>query len=219
MAGKALIKNTEQKRSMEKESTRERGREISMRKLIKAGREVFSEVGFNGATTRMLSDRSGVNESLINRYFNGKSGLFLAVIMEFICEAKESELNYPRGETLHQEIENYLKFNAEQAVKHRDFMRIILSRLATDSGIRDQVNQCIKSMMKEDCSAIVTRLREFQKKGEIRKEVDVRLAARVIGMQEMGTKMLLAVMPEFDRKQSMTDIRVFAREFSRGLRP
>jgi TetR/AcrR family transcriptional regulator len=197
----------------------ERGREVSMRKLLQAGVEIFSEVGFNGATTRMLSQRSGVNESLINRYFNGKSGLFLAVIMDFICKNKGNELNYPRGETLEQEIENYLKFHTDQAIEHRDFMRIILSRVATDSEIRNQVTQCIESMVEENCSSIVTRLREFQKKGEIRKDVDARLAARVIGMQEMGAKLLVTLMPEFDRKQSLIDIRIFAREFSRGLRP
>ena len=198
---------------------KERGREISMQKLMQAGVEVFSEFGFNGATTRMLSQRSGINESLINRYFDGKSGLFLAIILDFIRRSKESELNYARGETVGQEIENYLRFHYEQGIANRDFMRIILSRIATDSKIRDQVNRCASEMLEEDCSAIVTRLREFQKRGEIRKDVDIRCAARVIGLQEMGNKFMISVLPEIDRKEALAEIKLFAREFSRGLAP
>ena len=145
-----------------------------MQKLMQAGVKVFSEVGFNGATTRMLSQRSGINESLINRYFNGKSGLFLAIILDFIRKSKENELSYTRGETPEQEIENCLKYHFDQSVKSRDFMRIILSRIAslTLMYASRSINALLRCSRK-NARVIASRLRDFQKRGEIRKDVDI----------------------------------------------
>ncbi len=62
--------------------------------LIMAGIDLFGEYGFNGTTTRMLSEKSGANISAIPYYFTNKEGLYLAVIdyitdkmSEFISEA------------------------------------------------------------------------------------------------------------------------------------
>lgn len=48
-------------------------------RLLDAALDVFSEHGLSGATTRMLADRAGVNQSAIPYHFGGKEGLYLAV--------------------------------------------------------------------------------------------------------------------------------------------
>ncbi|HEX5983885.1 MAG TPA: TetR family transcriptional regulator [Solirubrobacterales bacterium] len=48
--------------------------------LLEAGRQVFDELGYDGATTREIGERAGVDPALISRYFGSKEGLFLAVI-------------------------------------------------------------------------------------------------------------------------------------------
>src|SRR5258708_21053856 len=49
-------------------------------RLIKAGLEIFGTFNLEGATTRQLADRAGVNQAAIPYYFGGKEGLYLAVI-------------------------------------------------------------------------------------------------------------------------------------------
>jgi len=48
-------------------------------RLIEAGLEVFGRDGFDGANTRALARRAGVNLAAIPYYFGGKGGLYVAV--------------------------------------------------------------------------------------------------------------------------------------------
>jgi AcrR family transcriptional regulator len=54
------------------------------KRLIKAGLEIFGTFNLEGATTRQLAQRAGVNQAAIPYYFGGKEGLYLAVIEHLI---------------------------------------------------------------------------------------------------------------------------------------
>lgn len=56
--------------------------EATRQALLKAGRAVFDELGYDRATTREIGERAGVDPALIARYFESKEGLFLAAIGE-----------------------------------------------------------------------------------------------------------------------------------------
>ncbi|MCG6204155.1 CerR family C-terminal domain-containing protein [Rhodopseudomonas sp. HC1] len=47
-------------------------------KMIQAAIEVFGSIGFDGATTRQLAERAGVNQAAIPYHFGGKRELYLA---------------------------------------------------------------------------------------------------------------------------------------------
>jgi TetR/AcrR family transcriptional regulator, regulator of cefoperazone and chloramphenicol sensitivity len=53
-------------------------------RLIKAGLEIFGTFNLEGATTRQLAERAGVNQAAIAYYFGGKEGLYFAVIEHVI---------------------------------------------------------------------------------------------------------------------------------------
>src|SRR6266478_165275 len=53
-------------------------------RLIEAGLEIFGAFNLEGATTRQLAERAGVNQAAIPYYFGGKEGLYLAVIEHVI---------------------------------------------------------------------------------------------------------------------------------------
>jgi AcrR family transcriptional regulator len=48
--------------------------------LLTAAREVFAERGFDAATVRMIASRGGVDPAMVNHWFGGKQGLFVAAI-------------------------------------------------------------------------------------------------------------------------------------------
>ena len=60
-------------------------------RLIEAGLEIFGTFNLEGATTRQLAQRAGVNQAAIPYYFGGKEGLYLAVI-EHLLTHKTSRL-------------------------------------------------------------------------------------------------------------------------------
>ncbi len=49
-------------------------------RLLEAGVDVFGKHGFDAATTRMIAKKANVNIAAIPYYFNGKEGLYHAVV-------------------------------------------------------------------------------------------------------------------------------------------
>jgi AcrR family transcriptional regulator len=60
----------------------QRGEETRAR-IMEAAVELFAASGFDGATTRAIADRAGVNLPAIQYYFGSKEGLYRAVIEQF----------------------------------------------------------------------------------------------------------------------------------------
>lgn len=56
--------------------------------LLAAAREMFSERGYNGSSTREIADRAGVSEPMLFRHFGNKANLFEAAatgpVIEYI---------------------------------------------------------------------------------------------------------------------------------------
>ena len=52
-------------------------------RLLDAAAEIFGTYNLEGATTRQLAERAGVNQAAIPYYFGGKEGLYLATIEHF----------------------------------------------------------------------------------------------------------------------------------------
>lgn len=65
-------------------SARPRGRrpvrEDTRAALITAAGEVFTERGYDGATVRAIADQAGMDPAMVNHWFGGKDGLFLAAL-------------------------------------------------------------------------------------------------------------------------------------------
>ncbi|MHA7984209.1 TetR/AcrR family transcriptional regulator [Rathayibacter sp. CAU 1779] len=60
-------------------SGRRRGPSTTRQELMDAAREVFADRGVDGATTREIAQRAGVDPAMIAHYFGSKGGLFDAV--------------------------------------------------------------------------------------------------------------------------------------------
>ncbi|MBV8099910.1 MAG: CerR family C-terminal domain-containing protein [Verrucomicrobia bacterium] len=82
-------------------------------RLLDAAADIFGTYNLEGATTRQLAERAGVNQAAIPYYFGGKEGLYVATIEHFfsvhapkigsVVGAIESRLtvkNIDRGEAL-----------------------------------------------------------------------------------------------------------------------
>ncbi|WP_448702540.1 TetR/AcrR family transcriptional regulator [Mucilaginibacter sp. AW1-3] len=58
---------------MEKEKTDKKDH------ILDVAERIFSELGYDGASTRTISGEAGVNMAMLNYYFGSKEGLYLAV--------------------------------------------------------------------------------------------------------------------------------------------
>jgi len=64
-------------------------------RLIEAGIHLFARYGYNGTTTRMISDAVGINMNAIQFHFGGKEGLYKSVLAQVaqVCETSYIDIN------------------------------------------------------------------------------------------------------------------------------
>lgn len=61
-------------------------KENAKQKLLKVAAEEFANKGYNGASTRDIVNKAGMNISAISYYFGGKEGLYSAIMEEIVGE-------------------------------------------------------------------------------------------------------------------------------------
>lgn len=68
----------------EAEKQARRGAKATSAAIVQAAAELFCARGYDGASTRDIAEKAGVNAALINRYFGSKAGLFDATIVPML---------------------------------------------------------------------------------------------------------------------------------------
>src|SRR5688500_8618980 len=114
---------------------RRRDKEATKKALLGAAVAVFASRGFDGATTKEVATRAGVNEGLIQRYFGGKAGLLQAIVGNMCGERLTACRLAPPSDDLRTEIATVLRHEIMQAQENRDFMRVLLSRALVDAEL------------------------------------------------------------------------------------
>jgi AcrR family transcriptional regulator len=122
-----------------------RNRNSTEKRLLKAGVEIFSKYGFDAATTKLISKKSNVNESLIMRYFGGKEGLLIEIIRRFLERSQNTPLSYPPQESLEAELVHFCRQSFEDIKRDTAVMRIMILRSAVDPKMKKKVSSLINS--------------------------------------------------------------------------
>lgn len=171
-----------------------RDRSSTEEKLLKAGIAVFSRYGYDAATTKLISTKSGVNESLIMRYFGGKEGLLLEILRRYFEENRKIPLDYPPQENLKDELRQYIRFGHENSKKNKEIVRIMLLRASLDVKIRDKVQAMLPA---DGDPKFIERINLLKTKKKIPQSLDHKLLS-LIGFQYFSTVFISGFL--FDEK-------------------
>jgi len=102
--------------------------EGSRERILRAALESFAEQGFDGATTREIAARAGVNLGLIKYYFGGKLELWRAAVdlafetlREALAASLEDDSVLEERERTRRLIRRYVRFVA----RHPEFVRLM----------------------------------------------------------------------------------------------
>ncbi|WP_433240284.1 TetR family transcriptional regulator [Streptosporangium sp. CA-135522] len=79
------------------DEVRQRDREGTRQRILEAARRLFTELGYDEVTMRLIAAEAGANVALINRYFGAKRELFAEVLamqgrFPGVLEVSEEEL-------------------------------------------------------------------------------------------------------------------------------
>lgn len=156
-----------------------RDRQATEQRLLDAALTEFSAAGFHGTSVKTISESSGVNVALINRYFGGKDGLLVAIVERFIDEKQRGDLPYPPQKTLRSEIAEYLKHRYLNDMEHKAFIRLVISEIAVNRAFRERA---LVSFQYAGDENFMRRLEILQKKGLVGPEVDLTALFRTISL-------------------------------------
>lgn len=211
MQNKNTMARTPKKRLAASAKTRKRNRKKSSQRILQAALKTFSKVGYDAATTKMISRQAGLNESLIHRYFTSKSNLLVEVTYSCI-DALSKEKPYPPADTPQEEIYRFLVNRFENYNKNIRFFRVILSRILLDSRTGLELQK-----RKPSDLFFAERLTLFQKKGLIRSDLNINELVSLIAHQASAMTIAKLILshksPEYCKKQLL----FFSKNLTRGI--
>ncbi|MVN20115.1 TetR/AcrR family transcriptional regulator [Mucilaginibacter arboris] len=106
---------------MEKEKTDKKDH------ILDVAEKVFSELGYDGASTRLISGEANVNMAMLNYYFGSKEGLFIAVFERKINLFRTLLQNINEDESLSSwnKLELYIDKYVDRVVANSCFQKLV----------------------------------------------------------------------------------------------
>jgi len=171
--------------------------------ILDVAEKVFSDLGFDGASTRMISGEAGVNMAMLNYYFGSKEGLFLAVFERKISSFRTLLQNIGNDESmsswdkLDKCIDNYV----DRIIVNNCFQKLINREISISkrSDLTDKITEILMLNVME----LKKIFDEGIKNGSFHKETDTQLLTATI----FGTKNYIINAPQISSQMLGHDIR------------
>ncbi len=170
--------------------------------ILDVAERVFSELGFDGASTRTISGEAGVNMAMLNYYFGSKEGLFLAVFQRKIVSFQDLMKNLGNDGTMTawNKIEKYIEMYTQRVVNNNCFQKMLYQELAMQR--RGELSDQITEILMKNTSEVKKILQEGVNNGEFNSDIDVEMAIATI----YGTKNFIVNSPQLTSKVFGFDI-------------
>jgi AcrR family transcriptional regulator len=150
-----------------------------VKEILQAGRDVFSEKGYERATTAEIAQRLGISEATVFSYFRGKRELCARVIGDWydeIIEAIESGL--PRDGTVHQQFAFIVRTHLRlMLVNGTDLCALVLSE---GRARHHELNEALTELQRRYTAPLMRVLARGRDSGEIRTDMPLRLLRSMV---------------------------------------
>ena len=152
--------------------------------ILDVAERVFSEMGFDGSSTRMISGEAGVNMAMLNYYFGSKEGLFLAVIERKITYFQNILQILGNDESISSwgKIESYIEIYGDRVVNNNCFQKLLYQELTMNR--RTELAEKIRTILMKSVSELFRIMQEGIDNGEFRKDTDMQMVVSTL----YGTK-------------------------------
>jgi AcrR family transcriptional regulator len=170
--------------------------------ILIAAEKLFSELGYEGTSTRQIAKEAGANMSMINYYFGSKDGVFMEImskrIQDFSLQLSSiQEENISVMEKLTMVIDQYVR----RILSNISFHKMMHREMSLSQ--RPEMFSKLKQAMSENLMTIEGLINKGIEDGSFR-QVDVRMLIATI----MGTITNVATAPSKITQGSKLDIQI-----------
>ena len=115
--------------------------------ILDVAEKVFSELGFDGASTRTISGEAGVNMAMLNYYFGSKEGLYLAVFERKISAFRTLLQNIGNDDSISawDKMERCVDNYVERIITNSCFQKLINREMSLNkrSDVTDKLTEIL----------------------------------------------------------------------------
>jgi len=172
------------------------------KEIVNAAEEIFAELGFSGATTAELAKRAGTTERTLFKYFPSKFDLYKRVLAGLLLSTIVPHHMSDLKDKIQSQNPNFrewyisiLKARFESVAKEPQKLKLLLGAILFSRDFAEIFGQLWKTNLYDTS---IEAYRNFQKKGEIKKDLDLNQIVRAsfsLGASFIITKIILA--PKF----------------------
>ncbi len=178
-------------------------------KIANAFRALLSEKDFNSITTSEISNKAGVNEALIYRYFGDKRGLLHQVLKEHLDEFVHRISKDFRSKTdALDKLQKMIRSSIEFYDQDRVFSKMLLIEVRNYPGYFESDTYLT---IKQYTNMLLAVIREGMAGGEIRKDISPKFLRQII-LGAIEHMVLPAVI-----HNSAIDVDAYEKEISRVI--
>jgi AcrR family transcriptional regulator len=199
-----------------KKSTKSKDRSATEEKLLSAAEIVFSQLGFKGATTRLIAKKADINLSLINRYFKGKYGLFISLIERKAIAHKSSELPYPPQESFEQELAMFGEHIISRQLKDKNLFKIVIGQFISDKKFLKKFRDLLPVITSNP--HVEERLEKFVKNGEMTNEYPINKILDDIESHACCLSLFKVIIREIPEDEVLNDFKEFILRYAQSLK-
>ncbi len=194
---------------------RKRDKDSTKKALLDAAVLVFSEVGYESTTTREISKRAKISEALIQRYYDGKKGLFLEVMHRWMEEKEKDRLAaMPLAGDLKSDLEQVSIFLFRHHQTQADLIKIVMARAMIETELAKALG---KASAEQDLPLFIERLRHFQKKNEISPDINLEQLGHAFLGANFSLAFLAVELFGFDREMANNAAKQLCKVMADGL--
>ena len=160
--------------------------------ILDVAEKVFSELGFDGASTRAISGEAGVNMAMLNYYFGSKEGLFIAIFNRKITSFQNLLQNLGSDEsmTAWDKVEKYIEMYAERVVNNNCFQKMLYQEMTMQR--KGELADKISQILMKNVGEVRKILQDGIDNGEFNEDIDVEMVIATI----YGTKNFIINSPQ-----------------------
>lgn len=145
-------------------------------KIQNAALKLFSQKGFNGATTSEIAREAGVAEGTIFRYFPTKKDLLLGVVNPVIVDTLRDVIEKTKHSSPEEVLEAILYNRLELVSQNIELVKIIVSEIQFHPEIKEKF---LTQIILPAIDLIQDYFKDQQQKGILR-DIDTEISVRVL---------------------------------------
>lgn len=148
--------------------------------ILDVAERVFSERGFDGASTRTISGEAGVNMAMLNYYFGSKEGLFLAIFERRISLFQNiiQVLGRNEASTSWEKVDFYIDAYIQRVVNNGCFQKLLYQEMSMTK--RSELSDKLNNIIMQNVIELRRILQEGIDNGQFKKDADTDLVIATI---------------------------------------